>query len=150
MAFKQYEVKVYDGEGSLARIEWKCGGRYHRDNGPAIEFANGEKHWYKEGSLHRENGPAIEKSNGHQEWFKNGKPHRKDGPAVIAADGQHTYYLDGKELSKDEWQWILNEEIEEKSKNIVVFKQKVHELTSSLNGKVAEIEGKKYKLQLVE
>ena len=45
----------------------------HRDDGPAVEFIDGEKHWYKNGSLHRENGPAVEYSVGSKEWYLNGK-----------------------------------------------------------------------------
>ena len=36
----------------------------HREDGPAIEYANGNKHWYLNGKLHREDGPAIENANG--------------------------------------------------------------------------------------
>jgi hypothetical protein len=32
----------------------------HRKNGPAVEFANGNKMWYLFGVIHRENGPAYE------------------------------------------------------------------------------------------
>ena len=45
----------------------------HREDGPAIEFANGNKLWYKNGELHREDGPAVEYLNGHKEWFLHGK-----------------------------------------------------------------------------
>ena len=40
----------------------------HRDDGPAIEYANGDKQWYKNGKLHREDGPAIESANGTRYW----------------------------------------------------------------------------------
>ena len=42
----------------------------HREEGPAIEYIDGEKHWYKNGELHRENGPAIERANGTKKWYK--------------------------------------------------------------------------------
>jgi len=45
----------------------------HRKDGPAIELADGEKHWYLNGQLHREDGPAIERPNGNKEWYINGK-----------------------------------------------------------------------------
>lgn len=41
----------------------------HRNDGPAIEYYNGDKTWYKNGELHREDGPAIECANGHKEWY---------------------------------------------------------------------------------
>jgi len=31
--------------------------------------------------LHREDGPAVEWYNGSKEWYKNAKLHREDGPA---------------------------------------------------------------------
>ena len=51
---------------------WYLNGKYHREDGPAIEFANGTKEWYLDGELHRENGPAIEYANGDRVWFLNG------------------------------------------------------------------------------
>jgi len=40
----------------------------HRVDGPAIEYINGDKYWYKEGQLHRADGPAIEYINGDKYW----------------------------------------------------------------------------------
>jgi len=40
-------------------------GKYHRLNGPAKEWLNGDK----EGRLHREDGPAREYSDGDKEWY---------------------------------------------------------------------------------
>jgi hypothetical protein len=39
-------------------------GQLHREDGPAVEEANGDKHWFLNGKRHRENGPAIEKLHG--------------------------------------------------------------------------------------
>ena len=39
-------------------------------------------HWYFNGVLHREDGPAVEYDNGDTSWFQNGVLHREDGPAV--------------------------------------------------------------------
>ena len=44
----------------------------HRKDGPAIEYANGTKEWWKEGVRHREDGPAIEYADGIKEWYKEG------------------------------------------------------------------------------
>ena len=52
---------------------WYLNGKYHREDGPAVEFANGTKEWYLNGELHRINGPAIEKANGTKAWWLNGK-----------------------------------------------------------------------------
>jgi len=43
------------------------------DDGPAVEWANGNKCWYKNGKYHRKNGPAIECANGDKEYWYNGK-----------------------------------------------------------------------------
>jgi hypothetical protein len=50
--------------------EWKLpSGKHHREDGPAIEYSDGEKWWYINGLLHRENGSAIECANGIKKWF---------------------------------------------------------------------------------
>jgi hypothetical protein len=47
-------------------------GKFHRKDGPAIEWANGSgKEWYLNGDLHREGGPAVEWANGYKEWWIN-------------------------------------------------------------------------------
>jgi len=48
---------------------WYKEGKYHREDGPAIESLDGTKYWYKECELHRINGPAIEYPNGTKEWW---------------------------------------------------------------------------------
>jgi hypothetical protein len=46
-------------------------GQYHRLDGPAVEFEDGEKWWYINGKRHREDGPAIEYSDGDKRWYLN-------------------------------------------------------------------------------
>jgi hypothetical protein len=41
-------------------------GELHREDGPACEYANGDKYWYWHGKLHRQDGPAAEYPNGSQ------------------------------------------------------------------------------------
>jgi len=41
----------------------------HREDGPAVEYANGDKCWYRHDKLHREDGPAIILDNGKQSWY---------------------------------------------------------------------------------
>ena len=43
----------------------------HRDNGPAVEFAEGDKWWYKNGLLHRTDGPAVEYPIELKFWYLN-------------------------------------------------------------------------------
>ena len=45
---------------------------FHREDGPAIEYADGDKEWYLNGKRHREDGPAIEYSDGYKAWYLNG------------------------------------------------------------------------------
>jgi hypothetical protein len=45
----------------------------HREDGPAVEYADGGKAWYINGELHREDGPAIEYATGGKCWFINGE-----------------------------------------------------------------------------
>ncbi len=59
-----------------------------------------------------------------------GECHREDGPAVEDANGNKYWYLNGKRLTEAEF----NKRMQKKS---------------SCEGKVVEIEGKKYKLQVL-
>jgi len=63
----------------------------------------GTKRWYQNGKLHRENGPAIEYANGGEEWRQNGKLHRLDGPAVEWFDGSKEWWLNDEEYTKEEF-----------------------------------------------
>ena len=45
--------------GSTERI-WYINGKRHREDGPAIEYADGTKKWYLNDQRHREDGPACE------------------------------------------------------------------------------------------
>jgi len=49
-------------------------GKLHREDDPAVEHTNGDKHWYKNGKLHRVDGPAIEHVSGYKKWYINGDP----------------------------------------------------------------------------
>jgi hypothetical protein len=51
---------------------WRLNGKYHRIDGPAIEFEDGGKEWYLNGERHRVDGPAVEDVDGHKEWWLNG------------------------------------------------------------------------------
>jgi hypothetical protein len=76
-------------------------GQIHRKKGPAIEYANGDKAWYKNGKLHRIKDPAIEFSDGHKYWYQNGIKHRLDGPAVELSDGYKEWWFEGKRVECD-------------------------------------------------
>lgn len=132
-------ISWYNDKGQLHRLdgpavewadgdkEWWVEGKPHRLDGPAVEWANGAKWWYVESKLHRLDGPAIEWADGTKEWYVNDKRHRLDGPAIEHADGAKGWFVEGKELTEKEF----NEYIKPKP---------------TCEGKVVEIDGKKYKL----
>lgn len=79
----------------------------------------------------------VSVENGHIYWRKllagidhklAGVLHREDGPAIIFSDGKKAYFLNGKEYSESE------------------FKQFVE---PTCDGKLVEIDGKKYQLKLI-
>ena len=45
--------------------------KYHREDGPAIEWSDGTKFWFKNGLYHREDGPAEEYKNGNKRYWYN-------------------------------------------------------------------------------
>lgn len=69
----EYTVKVFPDAK-----RWYLDELLHREDGPAIEYTNGDKYWWLNGKLHRENGPAVEWSNGDKYWFLNGEEVTKE------------------------------------------------------------------------
>ena len=66
----------------------------------------GNVRWHKDAKcdiLHRENGPAVEWANGVRSWYQNGKRHRTDGPAVEYPTGSKSWYINGEELTEAEF-----------------------------------------------
>jgi len=60
--------------------------------------------WYNESNqLHRENGPAIEWADGNKGYYINGKLHREDGPAIEWASGSKLYFVNGKRLTEQQF-----------------------------------------------
>jgi len=55
------------------------------------------------GKLHRTDGPACEYANGNKYWYLNGKCHRTDGPACEWANGDKFWYLNGNKLTEEMW-----------------------------------------------
>jgi hypothetical protein len=121
---KTYKVTV-DDDGTKF---WYRAGKWHREDGPAIEWANGDKQWYRNGKCHREDGPAVEWADGTRFWYQDDDLHREDGPAIEWANGRKEWYLDGNALTKAEFM--------------------AHK--KSRDGKVVTIDGKQYKLTEVK
>jgi len=88
--------------------EWLLNGKLHREDGPAYEPADGYKEWWRNGELHREDGPAIEHADGDKEWWRNGELHREDGPAVEYDNGHKAWRLNGERLTEEEFNARMN------------------------------------------
>ena len=72
--------------------------RLHREDGPAVEYADGSKSWFRNGQYHREDGPAVELANGEKRWYRKHMRHREDGPAIENADGTKAWYFRDKKI----------------------------------------------------
>jgi len=89
--------------------------------------------WCLNGVLHRENGPAIEFSTGSKFWYKEGKRHRVNGPAIEFVDGEKRWYIEDQEYTEEE------------------FNKKIREMNQpSYDGKIVEIEGKRFELKEIK
>ena len=88
-------------EWSDGSKHWYLNGKWHREDGPAVELADGSKYWWLNGKRHREDGPAIELADGSKHWYSNGKLHREDGPAIEWSDGSKSWYLNGQRHRED-------------------------------------------------
>jgi hypothetical protein len=104
LEYAQYRLQGYTIDADEYRVYWYLNDKRHREDGPAVIYADGGQAWWLNDKLHRTDGPAVILADGTQEWYQNGKPHREDGPAVIYADGTQEWYLNGKELTESEWQ----------------------------------------------
>ena len=102
MAIKKYYVTVDDAGTTRWFKDAKCTIR-HRENGPAIERADGHKEWWQNGKRHRTDGPAIEWWDGDKSWWQNGQRHRTDGPAIELNNGSMEWYINDEELTETEF-----------------------------------------------
>lgn len=143
---KKYKVKVYKDRTVWCNSE----DQIHREDGPAIEYTNGDKYWYINGDAHREDGPAIEREGACTAWLMNGLFHREDGPAVEYGDGEKHWYINGRlhredgpasEYAEGNKYWYINGKALTESQ----FNQRIN----SYEDTVVEIYGKKYKLTQV-
>jgi len=121
MSYITYEVMIH----SDGAKQWRLNGKLHREDGHAVESAGGAKYWYLNGQYHRADGPSCEWTDGTKIWHLNGKLHREDGPAREWAGGMKEWWVDGKNFTEEEFN-ARNE---------------------SCEGKVVEINGKKYQLK---
>jgi len=102
MAIKKYYVTVDDA----GTTRWYKDAEHsirHRENGPAVECADGTRRWYQEGVLHRTDGPAVEYTDVRKEWWQNGQLHRTDGAAIEWSDGSKVWYINDKAMTEAEF-----------------------------------------------
>ena len=90
---------------------------------------DGNTFWYnQQGKFHREGGlPAVEYADGDKVWWVNGKQHREGGlPAVERANGSKIWWVNGHHVTEEQAKAMFNK--------------------PTCNGKVVEIDGRKFKL----
>ena len=100
------DVKPVHEVDSTGGQYWMVDGKYHREDGPAIIWADGTQVWCADGKYHRAAGPSIIWADGTQVWCANGPLHRIDGPAVIRADDTQEWWINGKNISGKVEQWM--------------------------------------------
>lgn len=66
--------------------------QYHREDGPAIEYGDGDQYWYHHGQLRR-----IKRADGMEQYWLDNQLHREDGPALIY-EGQEEWWYQGHQL----------------------------------------------------
>ena len=74
----------------------------------------GDKLYYKDREMmlcHREDGPAVEYADGYKAWFLNGKRHREDGPAVEYPEGFKAWFLNNRRYTEEEFKKRTAKEI---------------------------------------
>lgn len=97
------QPKMYTNSDGTAKY-WCIGTKYHREDGPAIEYSNGLKEWWLNGKRHRaDGGPTSVHPDGRKIWRVNDLVHREDGPACITPDGKEYFYLDDEQLTPQKW-----------------------------------------------
>lgn len=73
------EKKTNSSTASYKSCTRDHSGRLHSyDDKPAIVYTHDTKVWYKYGKIHREDGPAIEWVNGDMQFYLNNKCYRFD------------------------------------------------------------------------
>ncbi len=120
------EYKVVVSDNGTIRYHKPGTSILHRLDGPAIEYRNRRKEWYKNGKRHKLDGPAVEYDDSNKYWYKNGLRHRLDGPAEEFSNGTKRWYIDDKQYTEEEF----------------IARTGIHTLT--IDGKTAEISVESY------
>ena len=67
----QVGIKIVDEKGTVRWYKDADCTILHKEDGPAVVYADGTKEWRQHGQVHRVDGPAIEWRNGSVEWWLN-------------------------------------------------------------------------------
>ena len=100
--------KFYYKDGTTAS-EYNQSKVLHREDGPAIEYTNGQKEWYVNGKCHRIGGPAKEYADGGRFWYVDGKRHRVDGPAIEWSNGDKPWWVDDELYTEENFNKLIEE-----------------------------------------
>lgn len=138
-------TRTVDASGTIRYHN--AAGEPHHEDGPAVEYTDGTKHWYVNGKVHREDGPAIEFSNGDYQWYNNGERHYEGGPALCFI-GKYEYWLNDKKYSKTAYDLVIAARKE--GRQLVELKASVDQLAAIQQGAGVVIKGKQYKLVAVD
>ncbi len=107
---EEFDKKVIDektSNGKHKKVEWnKKTVVPTLSDGSYIDSYNNVC-YIKNGKLHRENGPAVECADGTKSWWVNDERHREDGPAVEFAGGSKEWFVDGKQYSYNEYKRMM-------------------------------------------
>lgn len=74
--------------------------RVFDDGTPGVKY-------YLNGVLHREDGPAVIWRNGTKHWLIHGKSHRSDGPCTEWSDGEKRYSFYSERYSLRDYKKVL-------------------------------------------
>jgi len=91
---------------------WYLNDKSHREDGPAVEYADGSNAWFINGKYHREDRPAVEYANGTKYWYINGQRHHEDGPAIEYANGSKAWFLNDLPLTEKQFNERTNSVVE--------------------------------------
>jgi len=92
---KNYSKIEVDHRGTKHYLNQKR--KFHRLDGPAVEYSDGSKYWLINGNYHQNIGHSIECRNGPKYWLFKGKHHRIGGSYHSYDD---LWFIYGKEYSK--------------------------------------------------
>lgn len=70
--------------------------------------AFGDKAWYFEQKYHRLDGPAIEWNSGAKEWYVNGKRHRLDGPAIEYCYDRKSWWFENTQVTEESLKLLID------------------------------------------